>query len=230
MLSLLDIFFPKKCVGCKRVGNYFCSKCILTITQKNLVCIYCKEESFAGLTHPLLCQKSNIDGVWSLGSYEGVLKKAIQYLKYKLIFDLGKEMIELMVIYLNLKQPYFWDQIKKNQHQWVVVPVPLHQFKMNKRGFNQSAVLAKILAEKLGLNYADILIRTRNTPQQVGLSSFQRKKNMINAFSLKSSVINYQSNVLLVDDVWTTGSTLKECAKVLKSTGIDKIWAVTIAH
>lgn len=230
MWSLLDFLFPKKCLGCEKIGDYICPRCLPTITQKNLVCYICREESFGGLTHPILCKKYySLDGIWFLGAYEGVLKKAIQIIKYQFVSKLMLELADIIIIYLNLKQPYFLEKINKSK--WMVVPVPLHKYRENQRGFNQSALLAKILAQKLNLEYSELLIRNRFTKPQVGLSSKQRQQNIKNAFEISSNYeLKTMNSVLLIDDVWTTGSTLKECCKALKIAGVGKVWALTIAH
>lgn len=229
----LDVLFPKRCVGCKSIGSYICLKCIPTILQKNLVCVYCHNESFGGITHPLLCQqRSNLDGAWFLGTYEGVLKKAILKLKYHFVSSLAQELAELLIAYIDLRDPYFLEQIKDHPDKWIMTAVPLSKYRENMRGFNQSELLAKILAQKLNLKYVDLLKRTRETKPQVGLKANLRRENVKNAFTIENYKfkIENSTNILLVDDVWTTGSTLKECAKKLKMAGVEKVWALTIAH
>lgn len=230
MSFLLDLLFPKICVGCKYSGVYICFNCIQTITQKELVCCYCNQSSFAGTTHPLLCgSKNGIDGIWSLGAYEGVLKGAIQKLKYKSVRGLAQELAELLVAYIEIKDPLFLSQVKRHPKKWVITEVPLSRHRQNQRGFNQSELLAKALADILDLRYSNLLKRTRNTRPQVGLEASLRKQNVKNAFALTDDCSLSAVNYILVDDVWTTGATLKECAKVLKIKA-KKVWAITVAH
>lgn len=231
MLNLLDLLFPKLCVGCGKWGSYFCPQCIQNITQNDLICPQCKRLAIGGATHPGCRRKYNLDGLWSLGAYHNPLKSAIQKLKYKFVSDLGVTLVDLMIEYWAKYQPQFLEEIKKDKGVgWEVVPVPLHSKRQKWRGFNQAVLLSKILSQKLGLEYQDVLIRVKYTKPQVKLKSWERKENTKNAFILNSKIINLKSNVLLIDDVWTTGSTLKECCYVLKRGGAKKVWAITLAR
>ena len=123
------------------------------------------------------------------------------------------------------------DEVKKSQgRDWQVVPVPLYWFRENQRSFNQSALVGKLLADKLGLKYLEALKRTKYTKPQVKLKSADRRQNIRNAFAFDSRFSTLASNVILVDDVWTTGSTLRECTYILKRAGAKKVWALTLAR
>ncbi|MBI4036859.1 ComF family protein [Candidatus Daviesbacteria bacterium] len=232
MNLLLDLVFPKFCVGCGKFGSYFCPKCVENITQTELVCPNCERAGIGGKTHPLCQRKCGLDGLWSLGIYQGSLKKAIQKLKYKFVKDLAQVLVDLMVIYWAKYSAQFLTEIRKEGvKSWVVVPVPLHSKRQKWRGFNQSALLGQILAQKLGLDYQEVLKRVRYTAPQVGMEAWKRKQNIKNAFSLTNPyTLDSKPCVLLVDDVWTTGSTLKECAYILKKSGAKKVWAITLAR
>jgi ComF family protein len=241
MNLILDLLFPKKCVGCKKIGTYFCSDCIAEIKQTDLVCPKCERPSIGGVTHPVCRRKFGLDGLWSLGIYQDPLKKAIQKLKYKRIQEFSQILVDITLEYWALYQPFVLDQIKKDQaRDWIVIPVPLYWTRQNDRGFNQSSLVGKLLADKLGLEYSEVLKRTRHTKQQVGLRGGARHQNIKNAFAINSN-LDIQSRfsrpfgsqndkVLLVDDVWTTGSTLRECCYILKRNGAKQVWAVTLAR
>ncbi len=234
MNLILDVLFPKKCVGCGKTGSYFCSNCIADIKQGELLCPNCDLAGVFGETHPFCKKTFGLDGLWSLGLYQGSLKKAIQKLKYKPAFirDLAFILTDIMVEYWKVHQPFIWDQIKKDKKKnWAVVPVPLHWFRENDRGFNQSALIGQLLSKKLGLDYCEALKRTRYTKSQTKLKVVQRKKNIKNAFEVtKPYSLFPKPYVLLVDDVWTTGSTMKECCSILKKNGAQKVWALTLAR
>lgn len=231
MNFLLDILFPKKCAGCGREGKYFCDVCISDILQTDLICPQCGNLSIGGLTHPNCEREFALDGLWSLGVYQGSLKKAIRYLKYEpvLVRDFALVLAGLIMDYWIIYQPYIYEEIKKSK-RWTVVPVPLHWYKENKRGFNQSSLIGQLLSRKLGLGYSEGLKRTSYTKPQVKLKRGERKENIKNAFSFNSQFSIVNSQILLVDDVWTTGSTLKECCYVLKKAGAKKVWAITLAR
>lgn len=231
MSFILDLIFPKKCVGCKKVGSFFCVNCITDIKQTDLVCPKCERLSLGGLTHPACKRKFGLDALWSLGIYDTPLKSAIQKLKYRWIKSLAEDLTDITIDYWARYQPLLLDQIKKDHgNLWLIVPVPLHKIRQNWRGFNQSAELGKLLSKKTGLKYSDCLIRLRNTRKQVGLPSHLRHQNIKGAFTINPKLLPLNSNVILVDDVWTTGSTLKECTYILKKSGAKKVWALTLAR
>lgn len=230
-MSLLNLLFPKRCCGCKRFGSYFCRECILSIIQAGLVCPACEKPSIGGETHPLCQRKYGLDGLWSLGVYKPPLKQAIQKLKYRFVSQIALSLIDLTVEYLARFTPYFLEQIRKERGKdWIAVPAPLHPKRQKFRGFNQSALLGQLLSKKMGLDYQEALKRVRHTRPQVGLESWARTKNIKGAFALAKGQGLTAKNVLLIDDVWTTGSTLKECAYVLKRGGAKKVWAITLAR
>jgi competence protein ComFC len=229
---ILDLFFPKKCVGCKKIGSYFCAGCIQNIKQTDLVCPKCEKLSIGGVTHLVCRRKFGLDGLWSLGVYSEPLRGAIQKLKYRYIEEASEILVNITLEYWARWQPFLLDEIKKSQGQdWIVVPVPLHWYRQNQRGFNQSALIAKALAQKLGLKYLEVLKRTKKTKQQAKLLSHERSQNIKNAFEITdSSLLSSNPNILLIDDVWTTGSTLRECCFILKKNGAKKVWALTLAR
>ncbi len=184
-----------------------------------------------GQTHLICRKKFGLDGLWSLGIYRNPLRQAIRQLKYGKVSNLATVLADIILNYWVKYQPFILDQINKDKGvEWVVVPVPLHWWRGNSRGFNQSALIGQILSKKLGLDYYDALKRIRYTKPQVRLKGKDRHQNIRNAFSLDSRLLTLDSNVLLLDDVWTTGSTLKECCYVLKRNGAKKVWALTLAR
>lgn len=230
-MNLLDFLFPKRCVGCRKIGSYFCSECIKNINQTELVCPVCERASIGGLTHPLCRKKYSLDGLWSLGIYKPPLKNAIQKLKYKWIKEVGNILVDINLEYWARFQPLLIEKIKKDRGKnWIIVSVPLHKSRQNWRGFNQSELIAQLIAEKLGLEYKELLKRIRNTKPQIKLNSYERKQNIKGAFKLIDNCELKIVNCILIDDVWTTGSTLKECAYVLKRGGAKTVWALTIAR
>jgi len=218
---LLDFLFPCRCLGCSQWGKYFCQECIRKIELvKKQICPVCQKPAIGGKTHPRCQTKYSLDGLTSIFAYEGIVKKAIGKLKYKFITDLVEEMIGLTPKHI----AYF--------KSFTLVPVPLHPRRQRWRGFNQAELLGKILARKLGLNIqTDALIRHKHTKPQVDLKGKERKKNIRNAFKITSKAkIKNLKKVILFDDVWTTGSTLRECGQVLKRVGVKEVWGLTLAR
>lgn len=117
---------------------------------------------------------------------------------------------------------------------YVLISVPLHQSRFNWRGFNQAEILGKMIAEKLEISFVpNLLIRKRATKPQVELKGKERKENIIGAFAVNprySDICHPASDILLFDDVWTTGTTLRTCGRVLKEAGVKRVWGLTLAR
>ncbi len=191
----------------------------------------CERFSLGGITHPICKRSWGVDGLWFLGVYDKPLKPAIQKLKYKWITELAEVLVTIMVEYWAVHSPVLLERIKKDGGEsWIIVPVPLHKRRQNWRGFNQAALIAQILAKNIGLKYEDCLIRTKHTKPQMSLKSDDRKQNIRNAFSMNPKASIKEKSILLIDDVWTTGSTIKECSTVLKRNGAKLVWGITIAR
>ncbi len=231
MSLILNLLFPKKCVGCRRIGGYFCSSCIRNIKQADLVCPKCEKLSVGGQTHPVCRRKFGLDGLWSLGIYNNPLKEAIKQIKYRGVRELSESLVDVLVEYWANFQPFVLDRIKKDRGVgWIVVPIPLHWFRENSRGFNQSSLIGESFAKKLGLKYMEALKRARFTKSQVKLKGKERHLNIKDAFTLNTQYLIRNTNILLIDDVWTTGSTMRECGYVLKKAGAKQVWGITLAR
>lgn len=112
----------------------------------------------------------------------------------------------------------------------VITAVPLHEARLRGRGFNQADLLADALARPLGLRRSTALMRTRDTPSQTHLSARARRRNLVGAFTLAPGHRLNGTIVVLVDDVVTTGATLRECATTLLDAGVREVRAVTVAR
>ena len=111
----------------------------------------------------------------------------------------------------------------------LLVPVPLYKTKFKERSFNQAELLVKNISSEIGLAYADILTKIKKTKSQTELSFNERQGNVKDVFQCQDKGIIKNKNILLVDDVITTGATLQECAKVLKQNGAKTVGAVVFA-
>lgn len=223
----LSLLFPRRCVACGKPGKYFCNRCKTKIKQVEYqVCPVCERPAIGGVTHPRCLTNCSLDGLTSFFIYDGPIKRAIKDLKYRFVSDLAKELISLTEV---AGHEFF-------NPDFVLTPVPLHWQRQNWRGFNQSEVLGKIMAKKLGVKFiSGLLVRKKNTRPQVELKSKKRQKNIEGAFIFNPkiphiiSVSKYHS-IIVFDDVWTTGSTLRACGRVLKQAGVKKVWGMTLAR
>lgn len=223
--AILDLFFPEKCIVCHRVlsepdGGKMCGRCrknVLPVTEPR--CRRCSK-SIEDVEGELCgdCQNRSfyVESGFALYSYEEQMRKAIRYFKYD-----GEAVNGL----------YFADQMAERYGAWVhsispdvIIPVPIHKKRMRFRGFNQAACLAGRIGERLGVPVdPDHLIRTENTKPQKGLDSKARFCNLQKGFAVRKDGGSYR-NILLVDDIYTTGATLEACGKVLKEEGAKRIY------
>ena len=228
----LDLIFPKKCVGCGRAGAYFCSQCLNLVSLKpERICPACLKPSIGGFTHPRCQTPYSLDGLTSIFAYKGVVKRAITKLKYKFISDLAQDLVELFLSSCGEDKAF---RNLCRQGKVILIPVPLHPSRKRWRGFNQAELLGKMIASSLDLKFLpDALKRVRKTKPQVGLDKEKRKENIRGAFELNPNhqllTINHLP-LIIFDDVWTSGETLKEAAKVLKRNKAEKVWGLTMAR
>jgi len=155
----------------------------------------------------------------SFWEYNGIVKEAIKQIKYKGVYDIVRELIN---------KKYF--EIADNT---IITYIPMHIKKKKKRGFNQAEIIAREVGRKMGVPVAKLLEKIKPTRGQAKLSKEERLENLKNCFSIVGAdlcVSPQMPNVLLVDDVYTTGATMAECAKVLCKAGFENINYFTLAR
>jgi len=222
----LDIFFPKRCVDCNEPAEYFvCENCVKKIEKvKTSVCPGCGKISQFSKYCPN-CKnkiKPNLSGLIVACRYEiGPIKEMVHHLKYSAITSLAEPLGELVAERLLRDIP---------KGNLVIVPVPLHKKRELSRGFNQSELIARRVSERLNLPGGLALKRVKNTPSQVSLSGNLRRINLAGAFRCDDAELICNKVVLLIDDVCTTGTTLNECAKILRKNGAKQVFGVVVAR
>lgn len=221
----LDILFPKFCFRCGKEGEYLCPDCfsLIDILEKQY-CPFCSKPKivFNGKTCSS-CQGRNIEGLYCATSYKDpIVRELISQFKYYGVKDISKPLAALIVAhFLNLENNQF---ISDN---FILVPTPLHKKKLKERGFNQSEELGKVISTFLNKPLKNVLIKIKPTSNQVGLTKDERKENLKGVFRCSEHI---NKKVLLIDDVFTTGSTMEECAKTLKESGAKEVWGVTVSR
>jgi len=227
----LDLIFPIRCLGCSLFGRYVCRSCLNSIPlRQSFECVGCKRRVPFGRTC-ILCRHDNAVGeLFIVANYKDKLvERIIRYYKYRFIGDLSAPLFLLV-------RKYFKTVIaRKNFNPFldnpVIMPAPLHWRRLNWRGFNQSALLAKALADYFQLEYADPLIRLRTSSPQADIKERDsRLQNVVGLFACRDKKAIDGRSILLVDDVCTTGATLNECAKTLKAAGAVKVAALVVAR
>jgi len=224
--SALDFLIPLRCPGCNQKSTWFCDNCLAKLKPvATLTCAVCGGEAIKGITHPRCQGKYTLDRLISIYQYEGAIKKAIAWLKYKDVTGLAKVLSDLMFEEVQNLGLEFGSEA-------IIVPVPLHWQRAWKRGFNQAELLANCLSPKLNLEVRrDLLRRTRDTQSQTELKYDERQENVSGAFAVpaaKEDEIKGR-DFLLIDDVCTTGATLNACANALKRTGARYVLGLTLA-
>lgn len=229
-MDFLDIIFPKYCINCRKLGDFLCSKCFSFLSfEVDKICAVCNLASFNGLTHPRCKNKYTIDGVFSSISYKGVAKKMIIKFKYD-PYLIGIKKVLSDLFYEGIIQKEEFHKVLNSKNA-ILVPIPLFPSKERKRGYNHAHILASELSKKLNLPVINLLKRIKNTKPQASLKREERIKNLRDAFALSSNILKSQySNIFLVDDIFTTGSTLLEAGRVLKRSGAESVWGLTLAR
>ena len=221
--ALADLLFPKRCLGCGRFGDYFCKGCQRKIKKVSFqICPICERAAISGATHPKCRSSLSLDGLIAPYVYNSPLKEVIAAFKYKYIEQLSTLLTDLLLSSEQFKTFSFAD--------FILVPIPLHKWRENKRGFNQAEKMAAFISKKKKLRGENFLSKVKNTPPQVQLKGKARKKNILGAFSVLDRKKVVGRSVLLVDDVWTTGSTIKVACAALKRAGAIQVWAAVLAR
>ena len=201
---ILDFLFPKYCLGCKKEGIYMFGECVKKVRLGFL----------------------NYDN-YSIFRYEGVVRKAIISLKYKFAYDLASELI-------NVSAKQLMKLKNRKTKNTTLIPISLHKRRENWRGFNQTEIIGEGLAKEMNWKYIpNLLVRQKQTIPQVGLKGLIRRNNLSGVFSVNPKLnLSFLIHDLIVifDDVYTTGSTVKEAKKVLSATGFNNIKSLTIAR
>jgi ComF family protein len=166
----------------------------------------------------------DFDCAFSVARYDGVLREAIHQFKFYQKIGLGKYFVQLLISYMP-------DNIEWASYQ-TILPVPLYKKRQRERGYNQAAILARNLAQRYRLNFIqNNLIRIRHTEAQWSIKERgQRQANVKNAFRLRFPSQVQDQHLILIDDVFTTGATVNECAKTLKKAGAKSVLVLTVAR
>jgi competence protein ComFC len=228
---ILDLVLPKICLICGKEGTYLCDPCAAQVPLiDKFVCPNCQKTSLYGQTCSD-CQKSSyLNGViYALDYKNPLVGQMIKHLKYHFIKELIHPLAKILIS--EIKNSHFLtNNFTADESSSLVIPIPLHRKKFLWRGFNQSELLAQKIAQEFELELkTNVLLKIKNTHSQTDLKEKERRLNIKNTFEIKNGSLIKEKIIFLIDDVMTTGSTLKEAAKILKKAGAKEVWGITLA-
>lgn len=224
---IIGLLYPRHCPVCDevvpRVGMYICPKCKekleyvqgaicikcgKLISKNEELCIDCKENTHfydrgvALYKYPCIRQ-----GIYRM-KYQG-RKEYLDFFAQDVVEHLGQQL-------------RFWNPD-------AIIGVPLHKLRERKRGYNQAAVLASLISKKIGIPfYKKLVVRQKNTLPQKGLDVCQRQNNLKKAFNISQNVVKLNT-IVIIDDIYTTGSTIDAIASVLKANGVQQVYYIALA-
>jgi len=230
--TLVELFYPSNCVGCglaQAPEIFLCDECRASTPRISPpFCQRCSRPFEGAIAGPFSCPNCEdtalaFDCAVSIYQAKGVLRDLIHRFKYGGQYYLRRLLTDILL------------EAMKDERITAVpvdalVPVPLHPSRRRERGFNQAEALAQMLARKTGIPVQDCLQRSSYTRTQTQFDRSERRRNLRNAFKLRKNNAVAGKNLVLLDDVLTTGSTLHECAVVLHQAGAESVRAITVAR
>ena len=232
--DITDVIFPPQCLGCAEILQHlnlqtFCACCRGKIRFINgSHCQICGLAFFDSPAPDHLCgncleKKPSFILARAVASYETLILDTIHQFKYGRDISTGAALASFMAEFC------FPDFDFTNYS--VIIPVPLHIRRLRERGFNQSLILAKAIGKKYSIpvNFS-LLKRNKSTLTQTGLDKIQREKNIRGAFTVTDNAKIEDKSTILIDDVYTTGATINQCAKTLIKAGASKVAVLTLAR
>lgn len=232
-ISAFHIVFPDDCRICEQPLQQIsrvpvCGSC-LGLPSPLAAEVYCQSCQTPYLNREALDEHNlcsvcstgeiNFDAIYAFGEYDGALRQLIHLFKYSKVESLAAPLSRLLIQALPFGRNFD-----------VVAPMPMHWWKQRQRGFNQAELLAGPVARRLGQKVSTQLRRRRLTKSQAGLSEAQRRENLKNSFCVKNPAEIRGKRVLVIDDVFTTGATLRAATETLKANGASHVSALVLAR
>lgn len=224
----IDLLFPRRCPVCDGIvmpkGRLICPDCVRVLSfVKDPVCKKCGKELFSSdMEYCFDCvkHKRTFEYGRALINYDEQAKTSMVKIKYKN----KREYLDFYGDAISLR----YEKMIRRMESGGLVPVPVHPSRKKERGFNQAEILAQKIGAKLNIPvFPDMLVRNKKTIPQKALNPTERLKNLEEAF-MPGKIVPGVKNVILIDDIYTTGSTVEACTRVLKKSGINKVYILTI--
>lgn len=230
---LQELLFPAFCLGCQKEGTYLCDDCRSTLDISEFTYCLCNKHPLRLPDNKGTCQRcrdKKLSGFYFALPYQEkfLTRKLIYQFKYEpFIKSLAKPLADILAQHFVVTGKNI-NEIWENS---VLVAVPMELKKMKNRGYNQAEELAQELSAIVKIPLiSNNLVKIKKTAPQMTLSAKDRAENLKGAFAVKNAAELQGKKVFLVDDVYTTGSTMEECARVLKNAGVKSVWGIAIAR
>ncbi|MBQ8299459.1 MAG: ComF family protein [Clostridia bacterium] len=207
--EIVGLFFPRKCIFCNEKINerYTCRKCLNIIE-------YYKER----LETP---DDAYYDKLICAIKYNGNLRTRMLKFKFDSVKYFARGFADIL----------FEKMVKYDVNADLIIPVPISKKRYRERGYNQSELIVKYLSKLTKIDYnRNVLIKSKNNLKQSRLPEEQRKENVKDVYSIKNTEAIIGKNIILVDDICTTGSTVNECSKVLKNSGANRVIVLSVMY
>ena len=219
----LDFLFPPHCVGCGKEGGFLCDSCKESLVYISApLCSKCGRPLSSGNYCPSCVRwPIQIDGIRSPLQFDGVVREMVHDFKYRNLRVLALLLAQFLKAFLCVNE----------LPAEVLIPVPLHPHRLRERGYNQSVLITRELGALVNLPVLErSLVRLKDTPAQARTANVKvRRDNVAGAFTCLDRKLK-DKQVLLIDDVCTTGATLDSSANALRKVGVASIWGLTVAR
>lgn len=228
--SILDAAFPRVCVLCACPGTLCCPACWQSLAlPQPFACLGCQRDVVDGRTCAR-CHASyrTVAGAWTVGRYaEPDVRRCIQAYKFAGLTDLVDPLTALLSVQLD--RPPVREILTRRNSRWIIVPVPADPRRRRTRGLHATGRLATRLGTLTAIPVHDLLARDHRRPQSA-LAPDARQRNLRGAIRLRQPLALVGASVILLDDVVTTGATVRACADVLVAAGARAVWALALAR
>lgn len=205
--GFLDFLFPKKCLGCEAKNVILCDKCLDSLPEAPI---------------------TETRAIFAATSYQDeIVKKSIRLFKYHGVKILAEPFSALIFKRIAMALP----ESMRDMNKTLIIPIPLSKKRHRERGFNQTELLGLFLSDKMSIRMANnVLYKIKETISQVEIKDRNKRlKNLEGAFEIKNAKIIKNKNIILIDDITTTGATLNEARRILKTAGAKKVIGLVVA-
>lgn len=216
--SLLSVFAPHNCLGCSSEGSLLCKKCVAGLPRvSGDTCLACFRRPARGMLCDTCVAGSSMTAVMARTTHDGVAKQLVGALKFNRALAAAKPMAHAMSAVL-----------PKQLQGVLITSVPTATSRVRQRGYDQAAVLARLIAKEQQLSYCSLLGRTSQL-RQVGASRQQRQAQLKDIVYVRRQALCKGATIIVVDDVLTTGSSVEASAKALRAAGASRIFGLVFA-